>query len=133
MSVVVRNRPKVGVVAYKWAWSVNFRAHYIYFLLCPGLSSHKLGNYVIISTLVLGCSPKGGYTCTPPYPPWIRHCSPINIFETGEALHGDFQSLRAVRTREILFLNDVIEREREVKQVQMVVSLSHPRLTLPLW
>ena len=36
-------RPKVGVVA---KFLRALRARYIYFLLCPGLSFHKLGNYV---------------------------------------------------------------------------------------
>ena len=36
----------VGVATQKSAWSEFFHAHYIYYTLCPGLSSHKLGNYV---------------------------------------------------------------------------------------
>ena len=39
-------RPKVGVVA---KFLRALRAHYIYFLLCPGLSFHKLGNYATMA------------------------------------------------------------------------------------
>ena len=45
MGVAIHNRPKVGVVIRKWAWSIKFRARYLYIVCCPGLSSHKLGNY----------------------------------------------------------------------------------------
>ena len=42
VGVVVHNRLKVGVV-HKILHALC--KYYIYFLLCPGLSSHKLGNY----------------------------------------------------------------------------------------
>ena len=50
VGVAIHNRPKVGVVIRKWAWSINFRAHYFCILHCPGLSSHKLGNYATFRT-----------------------------------------------------------------------------------
>ena len=44
----------VGVATQKWAWSEIFRAHFLYYTLCPGLSSHKLGSYG--PGLVKGCT-----------------------------------------------------------------------------
>lgn len=46
VGVAVHDRPKMGVVDQKWVWSKLFRAHYIYFHLCPAVFSHKVGNYV---------------------------------------------------------------------------------------
>ena len=51
VGVAIRNRPKVGVVIRKWAWSIKFRARFARVIRCPGLSSHKLGNYVIVTVL----------------------------------------------------------------------------------
>ena len=45
VGVAIHNRLKVDVVAEEWAWSVKFHAHSLYFILCPVLSSYKLGNY----------------------------------------------------------------------------------------
>ena len=65
MGVVVHNRPKVGVVALKWAWSVKIShvlcVHYTYFLLCPGLSSYKPGNCALPFSLV---PPPTQFFCT---------------------------------------------------------------------
>ena len=47
--MAIHNRPKVGVVIRKWAWSIKFCARFArvnsIIIRCPGLSSHKLGNY----------------------------------------------------------------------------------------
>ena len=47
VGVAVHNRPKVGVV-HKFSHALY--VHSFYFLLCPGLSAYKLGNYAIIHT-----------------------------------------------------------------------------------
>ena len=56
MGVAIHNRPKVGVVIRKWAWSINFRARFARvnsILYVVPVSSHKLGNYDLLSLKIL--------------------------------------------------------------------------------
>ena len=64
---------RLGMINQKWAWSRNSHVRAFYFLLCPGLSCHRLSDHVHVpvdilylrNIIMLGCAceQKAQYHC----------------------------------------------------------------------
>ena len=65
VGVAVHDRPKVGVVDQKWAWSVNFRARFA--------RVNTIFYFVPVSLINLATMLRRVLE-HPEHPPWIRHC-----------------------------------------------------------